>query len=395
LESSNVQGTATGYFHFETVGDRWWLIAPDGKGDFVRAIALLDSGTSGVAGDRFRSYDKVVLQPSGGGYQDVSAPAMDSNAADVLQSGQSYTVENVGDSIFIGSARFQPEYTRFQAQTLGSGGSISWYYLNNSGVWTLVNTSGKPYGGDNLNSSSSYSMDVGNQRGVGANGFLTATTNTDKISWWNPNVSCPGVGSCTWPSDFTMHAISGIDATPRYWMKGVVETTFTTAPVLSQIYEAGTIDQVINARYSGIGYTPYVKWLSNDIPKLINYGFNAAGQASDRYWQIFLGNANGDGGISLNTNATVPTELSWDTSDLVMRTANSFTPPLVTSPIKNIMGNQALSYCPGYEGRTPDVFDPNYQQAMTNSVQFFTGQGSWAGNGNTLPDASKFYAIIT
>jgi len=65
LEHPNVSGTATGYFHLERLGQRWWFIAPDGTGFFPRAVALSDFSSSGAAGTGFRAYDAVALAPGG------------------------------------------------------------------------------------------------------------------------------------------------------------------------------------------------------------------------------------------------------------------------------------------------------------------------------------------
>jgi hypothetical protein len=417
-----VSCTGTGHFHTEIVGDRWWLCAPDGKVDFTRAPARTDSGSSGASGHGFRHYDKVCLMPQGGtACQDVTNAAWDSNAGvgDVVMSGSNpgYSLKNAGDAIIIGASGFAPELVQFQSATMGTGGTISWYFYSSAsgdcgGVapcWAPLNGNGKPAGVDTANNSGSYYFDTsGNvgtiDRPVLSNGFIggaSSTSGVNRMQLWNLSSSCAQTGtSCIWPAGFTAQTLSGTssigDTTPRYWIKGVVGTTFSAAPLIAQIYESRDTSDMLFAKYGGQSYTPYIKWLNNDIPKLTSYGINATGQYSYRYWQIFFGGVTGDGGISLAANAALPSELLWNISDLVMRSANSFSPPLVADgPVKNMMSNVSTTLCGGYEGTTPDAFDPQYAASLTNSVEFFTGEGSWAGNGNHLPDASKVYALLT
>src|SRR5208337_1061749 len=371
----------------------------------------------------FRHYDKVCLIPKGSSVcQDVTNAAWDSNGGigDVIMSGSSpaYSLQNSGDAVVVGSSAFAPEFMQFQSGTMGVGGTVSWYFYSSASgdcrgtppCWAPLNGNGKPAGVDTPNRSGSYYFDVsGNvgtiSRPVLRSGFIgdaSSSSGVDRMELWNSHQSCPATGtSCIWPVGFTARTLAGVsgigDTTPRYWIKGVVGTPFSTPPLIAQIYESQDVGNMLTAKYGGQAYTAYLKWFNNDIPKLISYGINATGQASDRYWKMFLGKATGDGGIRLEPNATVPAELSWNISNLVMRSANSFSPPLVTngSPIKNMMSNVRSTFCGGYEGRTPDAFDPQFTAALTNSVKFFTGRGSWASNGNTLPDASKVYAILT
>ncbi len=398
-EDSSVKGTETGYFHFETINGRSWFIAPDGNAFFPRAAMLLTDGTSGGTGTNFRHFDAVALQPSTTStYKIVTNQAWDSNPGDVIQAGQTYTLKNVGDSLIFGSSIFQPNNVEFSLQTLGSGGVINWYYYSNSNTlcsgaapcWVLINNTGKPYSADGLNGSSSYYFDtqVYWDAGPNANGFTARYTNSDIVDFWNPSVYCPATGvSCTWPTDFGKIAISSIDATPRWYIKAMVQTAFTTAPVLSQIHEAETITQTLNNKYSGVPYTPYIKWANNDIPKLVAGGITAAGTDSYRYQEALA--YSGDGGITVSPSATIATNVGADLSDLIMRNVNAISPALVSSPIKNVYAGIGATFCPGYEGRTPDFYDPNYTADLTNSFKYWFGQGIWSGDGNTLPDASK------
>jgi hypothetical protein len=399
-ESPTVVGTKTGGFHTQQIGDRIWLIAPDGKGFFPREVQLFTDGSSGAGGNRFLSYDKVVLQPNDGSFVTVSDQAKDSNPGDVLITGKAYTLKNVGDTIYIGSARFKPEYTHIQAQALGVGGTINWYYLDSSGTWVLINGTGAPFSAAELNAEKSYYMDVGTgalERGVAANGLLApygTVTLTNKLTWWNTGVSCPGNGSCTWPADFAKHAVAGIDTVARYYIKGVVEKAFSSPPIISQIFETGTTTEVINAKYSGIGDTAFIKWANNDSAKLIKYGINAAGMYSNRYEELYFDNIKGDGGITLNPETLMPVSHLIQSTSYVMRVPTAFNPPLVTSSVKNIMSNVGATFCPGYEGISPDVFDPGYAKGLINGLQYSTGQGNWKNSTVTIPDPSKVYSYI-
>ena len=510
-EHPGVRGTATGYFHLERRGHRWWFIAPDGNGFFPRAVALLDFSSSGAAGTGFRAYDAVALAPAGSSaYRMVTAEAEDSNPSDVLMPGRSYTLRNSGDAIVIGSSRFRPEFTKFQMSVLGSGGTIAWYYYSDSTTrcasppcWLPINRDGKPYSAGTPDVSRSFALDSASHayqsRMVNANGFITAisppvtvahgvsgTTNytyyaiardahgnqigevsptaalrhgnailgpsnynlitppadypmaaswdilktdtahllgkvkpgaalsdhgqvpapyriltgANRVQWWNWSVDCPRGGSCTWPSGFSRLIIPGIDSTPRYYIKGMVAKAFTRAPVLSQVAEEAGQDELLKARYGGSSAdTARIKWLNHDLPKLEAAGINAAGQYSYAAYLLELGLYNGgrpytgDGGLRLGR--PVPLEYIMTLSGWAMRDAEAFKPPLAASPIKNIYANIQASFCPGYEGRTPDVFDPHYYPAMLDALEFGAGRGAWSGNGNRIPDASRIYAVLS
>jgi hypothetical protein len=511
LEHPNVSGTATGYFHLERLGQRWWFIAPDGSGFFPRAVALLDFSSSGAAGTGFRAYDAVALAPAGSSaYRMVTDEAEDSDSSDVLMPGRSYTVRDPGDTILIGSSRFRPEFTKFQMSMLGRGGTIAWYYYSNSRslctsppCWIPINRDGKPYSADTSDTSHSFALDMASNayqsRMVNANGFTTPisppaviaygasgttsyryyamprdvhgnqigdvspvaalrdgntvldpsnynvitpvanypmaaswdvlkndtahllgnvkpgtslsdhgqttapytiVTGANRVQWWNWSVICPRRGGCTWPSDFIRLVIPGVDSTPRFYIKGMVEKAFTAAPVASQIAEEASQDELLKARYGGSSVnTARINWLNNDLPKLKSAGINAAGQYSYAAYLLELGLYNGarsytgDGGL----RAAMPLALEYimTLSDWTMRNAGAFKPPLAASPVKNIYANIQTTFCHGYEGRTPDVFDPHYYQAMLNALDFGAGRGAWSGNGNAIPDASRIYAVLS
>ena len=378
LESQTISGTATGLFHTEMIGNRWWLIAPDGKGNFTRAVSLLDTTNGSDYPGGFRSYDAVALAPAVNpgrtiSHVNVTSVAEDSNPGDVVLNG--VTLHSVGDQIIFGSSRFLPEYTFFQLSRLGAGGTVKWYYLGDGQTWKLINGNGKPYQGTALKGGN-YNLDVGGQYyGVATNGFQISNSPTSERITWFPTGSA---GVKTWPTDFTSRVISGIDRVPRYYLKGMVATAFSTAPILSQMYERATVDELVEAKYGGSFPTPYVRWANNTIAKLVGWGFNAAGQYSYRYDEVH--NLAGDGGIKVTNR--VPSLLVIQVSDLVMRAGETY----VSSPIKNVYANVGQeAVCAGqWQGRIPDVFDPNYQSAIDGVV---------AKLANPV-DASYVYALV-
>jgi hypothetical protein len=224
LESSSVVGSATGGFHTELIGNRWWLIAPDGHGDFVRALSKFDTSCCGDQGN-FSTYDMVAVKPAGGAASVLTAQGQDANGSDVVVGG--VTLKAAGDAIVIGASNFRPEYTYFWLSQLGSGGTVQWYYLSSSGSWRLINGTGKPAAGVVLNSSAGYSMDTGGYYAPDANGFMAGgNPKADRVTWWatgRPNVT-------PWPTDFAPQVLSTLDATPRYYIEGVVAAAFSTGP---------------------------------------------------------------------------------------------------------------------------------------------------------------------
>jgi hypothetical protein len=290
LENPSIKGMSTGYWHIERLGDRVWLVAPDGNSAFIRSVALFDSASSGPSGRGFRSYDKVLLAPSGGGNSDVSAAAED-NSTPLLVAGQSHTLQNAGDAVYIGSKRFIPEYTFFQMSTFGTagtGGSVVWSYYSSSAAkcggappcWSLLNGTGKPASADALNPAGSFYLDAGNDSGTNpSTGFYSASAHADVVQWFPLNAS-----GATWPSDFARATVSSLDGSQAYWwLKGVVSgAAFTTAPVVLQIAEESTVLQALAAKY-GNANNLSAAWANNDASFLVSKGWNAAGQYSYRY----------------------------------------------------------------------------------------------------------------
>jgi hypothetical protein len=398
LENRSITGMSTGYWHLEHLGDRMWLVAPDGNADFMRSVALFDSQPSGASGRIFRSYDKVILVPSGGANTDATAAAEDTSTS-VLIAGQPYTLKNVGDAIYIGSARFRPEYTFFQMKTSGvpgAGGAILWSYYSNSAsscagappCWVQLNGTGKPAAADMLNAAGSFYFDVGSESGTGvANGFYLAPADADIVQWFPLNAS-----ASAWPADFLKAAISSLDQTGTYWwIKGVVTgASFSTAPVVLQIAEEPTVLQTLAAKY-GNSNSVSAAWANNDGSFLIGKGWNAAGQYSYRY--VAMADPSDPDNQRASLSAALPLTGFPKVSDLAMAIpANRLGLP---HPIKNdYVGLADNEACGGAEVVTPDVFDPHYFTALVRSLEYTWGLGSYWGNGNHPPDAGYYFAIV-
>lgn len=398
LESPTLSGTATGYWHLEHVGDRIWLVAPDGKVDFMRSVALLDSQPSGASGRSFRSYGKVILVSSGGVTTVVTAAAED-NLNDALMSGESYTLKNVGDTIYIGAAGFRPEYTFFQMSTKGApgaGGAVLWSYYSNSPsactgtppCWVLINGNGKPATADTLNSSDSFYFDIGNDSGTNpTTGLYAPSAEADIVQWFASKPNAPA-----WPADFVSASIPSLDPSQAYWwIKGVVTgSPFSVPPQVLQIAEEPTLLQTLTAKYGNNGGLS-AGWANNDGSILISKGWNAAGQYSYRYGAIADPNAVGNQRASLST--PLPLTSFPKISDLAMAIpANRLS---LVHPVKNdYVGLATNEACGGPEIITPDVFDPHYFDGLVRSLEYAWGLGGYAADGSHPPDAASYFAIV-
>jgi hypothetical protein len=397
LENPSIKGMSTGYWHIERLGDRVWLVAPDGNSAFLRSVALFDSASSGPSGRGFRTYDKVLLVPSGGGNTDVSAAAED-NSTPLLVAGQSHTLQNAGDAVYIGSKRFLPEYTFFQMSTVGAagtGGSVVWSYYSSSAskcggappCWSLLNGTGKPASADALNPAGSFYLDAGSDSGTNPTGFYSASANADVVQWFPLSA-----GGAAWPSDFARATVSSLDGSQAYWwLKGVVSgAAFTTAPVVLQIAEESTVLQALAAKY-GNANNLSAAWANNDASFLVAKGWNAAGQYSYRY--DAMADPSNPGSQRANLGTPLPLTNYPKLSELAMAIpSNRLGLP---HPIKNdYVGLADNEACGGAEVVTPDVFDPNYFNAVVQSLEYAWGLGSYSSNGNHVPDAAYYFAIV-
>jgi hypothetical protein len=316
----------------------------------------------------------VALQPNGASPTVLTGQAQDSNTSHVVVGGA--TLKAVGDTIVFGAKNFRPNYTYFWLSTLGSGGSIQWSYLSSAGQWKPINGTGEPASAIVSDAAHSYNMDVGGYYAPDSNGFMAGgNSNADRITWW-----ATGQHVTPWPTDFVPQVLNTLDSTPRYYIQGVVTSAFSTPPVLNQIYERHTYDEMIQAKYGGSGETPYIRWINNAVSKLAGWGINAGGQYS--YRLNSTQGQSGDGGVTV-TNP-LPMLAVYQFSDYPMRS----TPPISgLSPIKNVYAQIGSNpVCPGtYVGRTADVFDPNF------ASQFAAGVTQSMPTGLS---ASQYYMIV-
>ena len=61
---------------------------------------------------------------------------------------------------------------------------------------------------------------------------------------------------CNAVAGFVAQVLSSLDATRATTLRGWWLGAFATAPVLNQVYERHTYDEMIKAKYGGSGYTP-------------------------------------------------------------------------------------------------------------------------------------------
>ncbi|MEW5702767.1 MAG: hypothetical protein AB1792_11130 [Candidatus Zixiibacteriota bacterium] len=137
-------------------------------------------------------------------YADVTTAAASSAAADVFHPTSEKLLQAVGDAVFLGSDdRFS--FIRILLSTAGAGGAVTWSYWN--GAWT-----------DFIPAS-------------GASGFDAVN---DGVRLFND-----GIGT---PVDWQKTVINGAN---RYWIRAVVGTAFTTAPVGTQLTAVPNMSGVV------------------------------------------------------------------------------------------------------------------------------------------------------
>ena len=348
----NITGTVTGSFHTEKIGNRWWIVTPEGHGIFIRAV----SGVNDIGSDTPLSYGAVYVEAGGSISANLKEKALSTIVRDVIHPQSGVTIKNTGDAIYIGD-NTKLNNTYFWLDQMGSGGKINWYY-STSGGWKLINGTGNPYASSHndwsspshLNPDGSYNFDLGYMMAPTANGF--GDWNNPKanlIIWWN-------MAGSGFPADFAPVTLPG-DSIPNYYIKGVVTQDFTVAPVLNQTYELGG---AIYKKYGGTNtpsdYTEiYKRWAENSSQRLKSWGFNAAGMYSNRYL-----------GTAPYIADRLPTEPTWQLSDHTIRTDYPY-------HIKSLYAHVTWS-CPNGNSASPwnggqvDVFEPTYATAMRTEV---------------------------
>lgn len=337
-----VRGTATGVWHFEIICNRWTFVTPAGNAAFVRAVsAVNDVPGSGRGG--FQPYDAVYLQSAalGANPENFAAKAADTHPADVIHS-NGVTLSAVGDAILFGSQQ-KPGFSHFVLSQLATGGEITWYYSKADGSWGLVNGTGKPFAATTLNALASYAMDVGNFYDTDSAGYETIRSpRSNVVTWFN-------LAAKTFPADFAKAALPN-DATPRYYIRGVVTKAFTVPPKLSRLYERGTLRELISKKYAD-GKTNFsVLWAEDISRKLKGWGFNAAGMYSSRYETV-----------ETKVTTRLPTETVWQLSGHAMRTDYPYKIRSLYAGLKCPPGPNGVLRT---QGMQPDFFDPAYATAL-------------------------------
>lgn len=356
--NNNIQGTATGAWHFEQICQRLMMVTPEGHGMVIRAVTGVNTTVFGDAGG-FQPYEAVYLQTNGTFSSNLQLQATDTNVSDVIHPMTQVTLSQAGDQIFFGS-QMKPESTYVWANTLGAGGAIQWYYSTANG-WSLINGTGNPYSATIVNSEGGYAFDIGNYIAPGRNGVSWNNNPTaNLLLWWNLKTG-------VYPADFAPTTVAG-DSVARYYIMGLVTQPFTVAPVVNQIYERDTLGIALQRKFPGTH--GYLNWANDISNKLVSWGFNAVGQDSSRYW---IQSPN------LTTNR-LPIEVSWQLSFNAIQPANA-------SPAKAPYDTEV---CPStgaliYQAPQADMFDPNYAVLVNAEAQQLYRQ---------LGDVSWVYGLV-
>lgn len=336
-----VQGTATGSFHTQKIGDRWWEIDPLGHGIFLTAVSGVDPAwKSYESSGGFLSYDAVYVQSTGGALSANLALAAASSTPNDVVGPSGATLAKVGDTIYLGW-RARPYITYFWLGRLGTGGKVRWSYSSSgSSGWALIGGTGKPAAGVALDADGSYDLDVGNDMAPDANGFgVGGSPKADRITWFD-------MSSTGFPHDFAQVALPGTTGT-LYYIKGVVTAGFTTPPVLSQTYERETVADSIAKKY-GPGDARSA-WAKAMAARLRGWGIVAGGQYSYPYASLAPAPPVG-----------LPVDFTWPLSGTVMGKGEA----------KNVYSNDQ---CPpgsgklGYIGNAADVWEPSYATGMKSA----------------------------
>src|SRR5664280_474947 len=273
--AGGIQGEATGYFHTQHIGDRWFMVDPTGNAMITRglSVTLAPYPAWGNTGD-FKQYDTIYLSngPDASNFSGNLAAQGASSIPynhDVIHPATGYAVQKVGDAIYIGW-RLPVTCSSFWLDgQLATGGKITWYY-SIAGGWAPINGTGKPYSGYNngdyragqltLNSDLSYYFDVGGATAPEENGTdqpdpdysnhpNPAADRANHIHWW---ATATGLPTNFAPAALRAENGSLVDATPLYYIKGVVTQSFATPPALNRLYERDYSYDVAMRKY-GIG----------------------------------------------------------------------------------------------------------------------------------------------
>lgn len=340
--TSRIVGHSGQSFHLGKIGERWWLVTPEGHGIFVRAVSKVDTSDYGGSGG-FLAYDGVYLQTAAGVMSpNLQAAAESSVTRDVVHPATGVTLKVKNDALYLGSSRFKPNYTYFWLDELGKDGKLRWYYSTAEG-WKPIGNSGCPYKGVVLNGDGRFNLNIGNYMAPNKDGFgQWEDPKANKITWWDM-----GKG---FPSDFAPISLPG-DPVRRYYLRAVVQEDFTVPPVLNQTYERAELAEWIAKKYGPGDY--YGKWARAITERLKSWGFNAAGQYSYRY---VAGAANLSDGL--------PVEPTWALGGWATRKDRPYHVKNVYAGAVFPAGSENLLY----QGLQPDVFEPGFEKAYLEMV---------------------------
>ncbi|MBI4376283.1 MAG: VCBS repeat-containing protein [Elusimicrobia bacterium] len=347
----SVAGEKTGLFHYQKLGNRWWLITPEGHGLLSLAVSGVNTDAWAQSGG-WLPYDAVYLQSFNGALTpNLRDAASDTHIRDVIRH-DGMSLIRAGDAIYLGH-RLKPNYTYFWLDQLGQGGKIRWYYSTGDGSWQLINSgSGNPYSAYGpLASDYSFNLDTGNYMAPGANGFgAWGNPKANLIVWWN-----------TWngfPPDFAPASLAN-DPVRLYYLKGLVVDDFETAPIINQVYERADYREAMQKKYAGGDVMG--RWAAAMTERLRSWGFNSTGQYSLRYEST-----------APQLPSRLPVTPTWALGS-----------PALDNQVKSAY---AGSVCPPgssnllYQGVQPDVYDARYMPTIMDVVK-----KSLSGLGSTLP----------
>ena len=301
--------------------ERWWFVDPAGFAFFPKAVSKTDlSRVYSQEDDDFRPLPAVYVRNGIAWSRNLAAEAANEAPNDVVGN-QPYTLREVGDELLLGAEK--PFNVAFVAMGAGApAATLIWYFstAEGAGGWRLLNGTGQPDAG-----------------GAG----LTAAHN--RIRFW-PEVN-------VFPRDFSPVRVKR-EERPMFYLKATVAKRLDRGAVVSQVYDATAPYELLHVKYAAANGSSAVeaakRWAEVINTRYRRWGWNMAGQYSRLYSQV---DAN-------FPEMRMPLEITVPLSGMAM-----------DGPwhVKNVY--QGIQCPPGsghkmYEGKQPDVFQPEYRQAI-------------------------------
>ena len=328
-------------FNVTALADRWTFTTPAGDPFFYKAVSMVDTKQFGSNGD-FVPYSAVYLQSGGALSADLALPATDSYPRDVVNA-HGVTVQAQGDAIFFGMPQ-PPLTTYIWLDTLGVGGHIEWSYSTGgpSCAWALVNENGQPSRGTVLGPNGSFGFDRGGDYGPDdtTGRDVAGNSHANRVTWWE---------SSAVPSDFQPCDVTGATR-ELYYLRGVVNSSFSTAPVLNQLYDRPAFEDSLLRKYDN-----FTAWAAAMSDRLRSWGFNAAGQYSYAMW---------DNAPSLPASQRLVTMRSWQLSGWAQRNKSRPTKVVYDGAVCP-PGSTTLTW----QGTQADMWDPAFAASLVDSVR--------------------------